>query len=347
MLIPLETEIVRMTTATRSFVDKFHEEGYAVIEGLIPNTIIDPILKEYEGVLDRLANQLYESGEIDSPYGELGFEDRLTRIYEVTGRAHNQNFDFSLPLGGIERDTPFWAGPAVFEALVYEPLLDVIEELIGSEIYSNPIQHVRIKPPEKYLPKNEWDQPIIGPTIWHQDLGVANESADDSEVITAWFGLTDAPIKAGPLRVVPGSHRTGLLTHCRDYEGNGPEFRVPYVQIPERLFDVDHQVPLPTKAGDVILFDSQTVHGSLPNLGEHCRISFDLRYNRVGESTGRDIYPGFVARSRSNPDSELRDPVRWNRMWTECRDQLARETEEGAFEYEYSRWKDGHPDCEV
>lgn len=318
-----------------------------MIEGLIPDVILDPILKEYEQVLDDLATRLHEAGEINSSYEHLNFEDRLTRIYEETGRAHNQNFDFSLPLGGITRDTPFWAGPAVFSALVYESLLDVMEDLIGPEIFSNPIQHVRIKPPEKYLPRNQWNQPIIGPTIWHQDLGVANQSADESEVITAWFGLTDAPIEMGPLRVIPGSHRTGLLTHCRDYEGNGPEFRVPYVQIPERLFEVDQQIPLPTKRGDVIFFHSQTVHGSLPNLGDHCRISLDLRYNRIGESTGRDIYPGFVARSRANPESEFRDPAKWRQQWTECRDQLALEAEEGRLDYDYSRWKDGHPDCEV
>lgn len=336
-----------MTTATKSSrVDRFNDNGYLIVENLIPGSIIDPILKEYEGVLDDLANSLYSSGEIRSPHGDLSFADRLTRIYEETGRGHNQNFDFSLPLGAIDRDTPFWAGPAVFKALIHEPLLDVIEELIGPEIFSNPIQHVRIKPPEKYLPRNEWDQPIIGPTIWHQDLGVANESADDSDVITAWFGLTDAPVEMGPLRVIPGSHRTGLLTHCRDYEGNGPEFRVPYVQIPERLFQANQQVPLPTKRGDVVFFHSQTVHGSLPNLGDECRISFDLRYNRIGESTGRDIYPGFVARSRANPQSEFRDPEAWRRMWTECRDELAREAEEGRLDYEYSRWKDGHPDCE-
>jgi hypothetical protein len=330
-----------------SWVREFEERGYVQLEGLIdPHELIDPILEEYGTVLDSLADTLYSSGEITSAYPELSFPDRLTKLYQETGREHSQYFDFSLPVGPVTHETPYWAGPAVFRALVHEPILDAIENVIGPEIYSNPIQHMRIKPPESVLPRNDYGLPIIGPTIWHQDLGVASETADQTSMITVWFSLTDVPPEMGPLRVVPGSHLRGLLTHCRDYEGNGPEFRVPYVQIPERLFPVEDQVALPSRRGDVILLHRKTVHGSLPNTSDNCRISFDLRYNRVGESTGRDIYPGFVARSRSNPDQELRDPVRWAEMWRTCRDQLAAETSSG-IEYAFSRWADGHPDCEL
>ena len=45
-------------------------------------------------------------------------------------------------------DTPFWTGPAVFALLRNQAILDAVESLIGPEIYANPVQHVRIKPPE-------------------------------------------------------------------------------------------------------------------------------------------------------------------------------------------------------
>ena len=41
----------------------------------------------------------------------------------------------------------------------------------------------------------------------------------------------------------------------------------------------------------------------------------DLRYNVTGQSTGRDHFPEFIARSRSNPSSELRDWRAWKNMW--------------------------------
>ena len=96
---------------------------------------------------------MYEDGEIESEYKELPFDSRILKIYQETGRQHAQYFDFSLPFQDVKEDTPCWFGPAVFNAFVNENLLDVLEQLIGPEISSNPVQHVRIKPPEKYLPK--------------------------------------------------------------------------------------------------------------------------------------------------------------------------------------------------
>ena len=99
-------------------------------------------------------------------------------------------------------------------------------------------------------------------------------------------------------------------------------------------------VPLPMMPGDVIFMDRLTCHGSLPNNSDQVRISFDLRYNAVGESTGREVFPGFVARSRANPASVLKDPVVWNEMWVEARAKLAREEDRP-----FNRWVAGDPAC--
>ena len=36
-----------------------------------------------------------------------------------------------------------------------------------------------------------------------------------------------------------------------------------------------------------------------------------------------EIFPSFIARSRKNPTSELRDPEKWTQMWMEARHWLA------------------------
>jgi hypothetical protein len=319
-----------MVTAIQTNKEHFLQHGFVKVEGVRdPETVLDPIIYEYHGVLDNLADELFVSGRISSRY-----------------EAHSQYFDFSLPSQGVKEDTPFWAGPAVLNAFVNEKLLDVVEELIGPEIYSNPVQHVRIKPPEKYLPKNEQGLPVIGPTVWHQDHGVVTEEADDTNVVTTWFSLTDTPVEAGSLRFVPGSYRSVLvlLTHCEDYEGNDPALRGR--QIPQRLFDYEDAIPMPTKRGDVIFLHKQVVHGSLSNVSERIRWSFDLRYNLIGQSTGRDVFPGFVARSRRNPESELRDPSRWKQSWLDTRSRMAKINQEGTSDVTFSCWADGHPDCE-
>ena len=334
-----------MGTLTESQVAEFDEQGYLVVENVIdPEEVLDPMIEEYAGVLDRLADELFRAGEISSRYEELPFGDRITKIYAETGRVHSQYFDFSLPFSGVTPDTPFWTGPAVFNAFTHEPLLDAIESLIGPEIHSNPVQHVRIKPPEKYLPKNDLGNPIIGATAWHQDHGVVIEEADETNMLTVWFPLLDAPLEKGPLKVVPGTHKGDLLTHCLDYIGNGQQF-LGARQIPEKLFPEDRAVAVPLDRGSALFMHKRTVHSSLPNVSEEIRWSFDLRYNPTGEPTGRPLFPGFVARSRAHPETELRDADKWTEMWEDARARMSTVNQNGQEDHKFGRWSTDHPDC--
>ena len=320
-------------------IDHFNEQGYVVIEKVIdPTTVLDPVIDEYTQVLDFLANELYQSGQIVSEYSHLPFDQRFITICHETGQTHQQFFDFSLPKSGVKADTPFWAGPAVFHALTDSALLDAVESLIGSEIYSNPVQHVRIKPPEHLLPTNQFGNPILGATTWHQDQGVITPDANETEMITVWFSLEDVSIEQGPLKVVPKSHKPGLQIHCLNYTGNGPKQTVGGAQIPEKLFAAETVVPLPVKRGEVILMHKHTIHGSLPNLSDTIRWSFDLRYNPTGQATGRQVFPGFVARSRQNPGAELRDPDQWSQLWSQARTEMAQINQQGQTDFKFDRW---------
>ena len=68
------------------------------------------------------------------------------------------------------------------------------------------------------------------------------------------------------------------------------------------------------------------------------RWSLDLRYSPVGLPTGRPAFPGFVARSRAKPASELRDPVEWKRRWDRARDAILSGAYEGPI-FEEARWR--------
>ena len=78
---------------------------------------------------------------------------------------------------------------------------------------------------------------------------MTTEDADQTSMLTVWLPIVDAPVEAGPLKVVPGSHRRGLLTHCPNYTGNGSRFLMRNAQIPERLFNVEDAIPLPVHRG--------------------------------------------------------------------------------------------------
>lgn len=320
-----------MAHLTPEQVAQFDEEGYLLVKGLFdPEADLDPIIEEYHGVLDRLAEELYLKGEISSLYADLPFGQRLIEIYKESGKVHAQYFDFSLPQGGVKEDTPFWAGPSVFRTLTNPKLLDAVESLIGPEIYSNPVQHVRLKPPEHLTPKTEDGHVQLGKTPVHQDNGVVLPEADNTNILTVWFPLWDATVENGCLCVWPGSHRQGLLDHCPSVGG---------LKIPGKLLNGKAK-SMPMKRGDVLFLHKLTIHASHSNHSNNIRWSFDLRYNPIGQPTGRGYFPGFVARSRQNPASELHDPAEWYRLWANTRYKLATEGA-GAF----NRWSADNPVC--
>lgn len=298
---------------------QFEEEGYVVVDDVFdPGREFDPVLREYDGVLDRLATELAASGAIRSTYSDLAFDERLARIYAETGKAYPKYFDLSLPQSGVSHQTPFWTGPAVFNLLRSKGVLDRVESLIGPEIYANPVQHIRLMPPERLLPTDPaTGRPLLAATPWHQDNGVVTEEADDTQLITVWFPLFETTEDMGCLVVQPGSHRRGLLTHC-----GGGRLHVPD-QILSDVAAKPNPKPLPMRRGSALFMHRLTVHSSRPNLSNQVRRSFDLRYQPTGQPTGRPAFPGFVARSRSRPDTELRDAELWTALWLEARRALA------------------------
>ena len=102
-----------MVTASRTIKQDFERQGFVQVEGVLdPKTVLDPIIEEYHGVLDSLASDLFDAGKISSTFEELPFDQRLIKIYQETGQAHSQYFDFSLPFSGVKVDTPCldWPG---------------------------------------------------------------------------------------------------------------------------------------------------------------------------------------------------------------------------------------------
>ncbi len=262
----------------------------------------------------------------------MPFSEKLVKIIGESGQAYYQYLDISLPQANIREDTPMHHGPAVFNLLTSPRLLDAVESFIGPEIYSNPVQHVRIKPPERLVPENMRNS-LTATTDWHQDQGVVLEEADNSDILTVWLPIFPATVENGCLVVVPGSHTGELLLHCKVTP------RKKGLHIPDQYLG-PNQVPLPMEPGDVLFMHKKTVHASLPNVSDSVRWSFDLRYNPIGQPTGRPWFPGFVARSRAHPETELHDWREWDHLWKKARSRLAQ-----AENPQFNRWKDDDPRC--
>ena len=277
----------------------FEDQGYVVIRGLLDDDQdVQPVKDEYDALLDSLAAEWLDEGVVSSTYEDLPFERRLAAL-AAEGAPYSRRIDISLAAGLMHR------GPAVFDLLRSPRLLDGAELFIGPEIYSNPVQHVRVKVPERVIP-DDGRNALNSKSPWHQDMAVVQPEADDTEMLTVWVAISDATEENGCLVVAPGSHREGLALHCKTLGA-----------MPEEVVG-DNRLPLVMDSGDVLFMSKGTKHASLVNVSDGVRFSFDLRYNPVGQPTGRPWFPGFVARSRSNPETEVRDFDEWDRLWREA-----------------------------
>lgn len=288
----------------------FEDTGYLVVPDVVPTILQEAIATEYQDLLDRLYADWWRNEDVQTSPEGLSFWDKLRISYEA-GCDWFQPMDISLPGDRISADTPMHFGPAVFDLVRCEDILDIVQSIIGPEITSNPIQHLRIKPPAPSLHDAE-TRAHITQTDWHQDRGVGLQEADNTDMITVWVAMTDATGENGCLQVIPRSHKE-MLPHC------------PKIQtaIADDFIDERQAISLPVPAGGIVLLHPLTPHASLPNGTRDFRWSFDLRYNVTGQPTGRAHFPEFVARSEQDPTSMLTDWRRWRIMWEDARAKLA------------------------
>lgn len=310
-----------------SEIEAFHTQGFLVVEDVLEPERLDGVREEYSSLLDRLYQEWQAEGRVGAPESD-DFWGKLLTAYEA-GCDWFQPMDISLPGDEIAADTPMHFGPAVFDMVRAPRLLDIVEQLIGGEITSNPIQHVRIKPPARALAENEARAHITS-TDWHQDRAVALDEADTTEMVTCWLAITDATVENGCLQVLPKMQEQEMLPHCPQRQ----------TAIAPGYVAEDQAVPLPVKAGGMVMFHPLTPHASLVNRTEGFRWSFDLRFHVTGQPSGRSHFPDFVARSRSAPHTELRDWREWKTMWEEARARLAK-----APHIAIHRWQSDSPAC--
>lgn len=316
---------------TNKQISDFHENGFLAVDRLLDFELdLQPVIDEYQQLLDTLCEQWVAEGRLADSFSDLPFEERLVEVYRA-GCDYYQAFDIALPNGGIRADTPIHLGPAVFNLLRSPRLLSAVESLIGGEIYSNPIQHVRIKPPLSLVADEHAHNALVSATHWHQDNGVALPEADDTQMITCWVAVSEATPENGCLQVLPKSHRQGIDLHCSLGGQLG---------IPDRLIEQEEAKPVPLSPGGVLFFHPMCKHGSLDNKSDAFRWSFDLRYNPVGQTTGRPHFPGFVAQSRQNPASALDDHRAWAQLWLDARARLA-----DVEDIKHNRWDADDPLC--
>jgi ectoine hydroxylase-related dioxygenase (phytanoyl-CoA dioxygenase family) len=254
----------------------YNEEGYLVLPALLTVDDMKPVRAAMMEKVGEIAESLLVAGLVSQGFEEEPFESRLARLFEGLS---DEEF---LKFGRSWRERR----PGYFHLMSNPKILDVVESLIGSEIFANPVYNVRPKVPKV----------AAGAVPWHQDKSYWPD-ANSNPVITIWIPLVDANAENGCLHIWSRTHKQPLLSfHTEDYSGTG------YLEVDKQHLKKVQAVPLPVSAGSAIAFNDRCVHMSTPNNSQMVRWSVDLRY----QPTDQDPMPqhgiGFLARSRQHPE---------------------------------------------
>jgi len=180
-----------------------------------------------------------------------GFRDRLEAFERRDGKPFGKGHNFK----------PHLLFPWV-DALVRHPaVLDPIEDIIGPDIR---LFHLTI------WPKSPGDPAYVS---WHQDATYFG--LEPAVHITAWVALTDVPVEAGAVEVVPGSHKRGQLHHSQFQDDSNLLSRGQTLTVD---FARDGSVFITLKPGQMSLHHTHLIHRSGPNLSSDRRIGFGISY---------------------------------------------------------------------
>ena len=151
--------------------------------------------------------------------------------------------------------------PWAYRLATNEALLDAVESLLGPELVVDGTL-VFYKPPH--------DSSYAS---WHQDSVYSGWHLTPS--VSAWIALTPSERSNGCMRVIPGSHRDGLLEHDNVDDPDLLNRRG------ERLRDgVDESqaVDVVLQPGEMSLHHTNLVHGSNANGSNAPRVGFIVRF---------------------------------------------------------------------
>lgn len=159
-------------------------------------------------------------------------------------------------------------------------LLDIAEQLIGpdlilwgSQVFSKPAGDGMAIP-------------------WHQDGQYW--PMRPLATVTVWIAVDEATPQNGCLRVIPGTHESGLLPH-ESTEESGLALNQGLVS---GTIDEREAVDIELEAGEISLHHAMIVHGSNANRSAKRRCGYAIRYMPATSHFDRTLLPTRIANNQ-------------------------------------------------
>src|SRR5687768_7210788 len=204
-------------------------------------------------------------------YEELGFLYSIPILSPAEVRHYRTQVEQTCAaIGGrvTRLDGPHLYFRWAWELSTHPRVLDCMEQLIGPNIL---LKSTRL------FYKFGQSASFVG---WHQD-GIT-ERVDQPFVPAIWLGLTEATAENGCLRVVPRSHRLGLVPHADRPNPNNLTTQGLTAQV-----DIDSPHDIVMREGEMSLHHPLILHASNPNESAESRVGFSATYSTPALTASR------------------------------------------------------------
>jgi hypothetical protein len=199
-------------------------------------------------------------------YGDLGYLSPIDALATSDAAWYRAQLEASEEKYGPIRENSKGTRPHLLFRWAHQlarntSVLDAVEDILGPDILLFQLT---------IFPKEPGSRSIVS---WHQDATYF--FLDPPTQLTAWIALADAPIEAGCMEVIPGSHRLGQVKHV---EHRSPDNLLTNGQTVDIDLDGATTAFLPLKAGQMSFHDTFLLHRSGPNTSTDRRIGFSASY---------------------------------------------------------------------
>lgn len=196
-------------------------------------------------------------------YEELGFVHSIPILSEDEVRSYAAEVERTCRALGsrVSRlDAAHFFFRWAWDLSAHPRLLNCMEQLLGPNIL---LKSTRL------FYKHGRSASFVG---WHQD-GIT-EKLKDAHVPAVWLGLTAATVENGCLRVVPRSHRLGLVPHA-----DRPDSHNLTAQGMTAQAQIDSPQDVLMRPGEMVLLHPLILHASNPNRSAAPRVGFSATYS--------------------------------------------------------------------
>ena len=223
-------------------VNRFREDGFLIVEDLLDPAEVETLRKRAEWVASGQASHIPKENLQVEPrvaQGELGADTYADSLRKMNHLAFHDD---------------------TFQAHARNPkVLDIVESLLGPDLKLYQDQ-ILMKPPK-----------VGSRQRYHQDMPLGFH-IDPPDMVTCWAALDDSTEENGCLRMLPGTHRFGIIDKS---EWEGYERKALAGDLPEERL-------LVMKAGSCSFHHGLILHCSQPNLSDRRRRGYATHYVSAG-----------------------------------------------------------------